>query len=134
MSNSFHHMQPDMAPVTIVVERSATISGRVVDPEGAPVVGAAIVAVYLGTGRTRAGHSEGYARSGDDGAFEMNKPAGDGESFYLLAHDGWFKDFRKWANATSGQMSTQPGDEINDVQLRLAAPCTVSGRVVDVGG
>ena len=72
--------------------------------------------------------------TGPDGTFEMGLPASNGAEYNLVAHDGTYQQWRKWANGTLPAIRTTPGQEIEGVEIRLTRPATVSGLVVDERG
>jgi hypothetical protein len=53
-------------------------------------------------------------------------------SYNLIAHDGKYGQWRKWANAVGEPFSTLPGDHIKDVELRLTRPATIRGTVTEL--
>jgi hypothetical protein len=64
-----------MQPVTIALERAATVSGWVVDPDGKPGAGATVDPALTGTFNSLTGDARFAVRTGDDGKFELSRPA-----------------------------------------------------------
>jgi beta-lactamase regulating signal transducer with metallopeptidase domain len=124
----------NMKPVTIYVEKAAIIKGRVVAPDGSPVVGATVAPAQTGTGNSLTGDTRYGVRSGIDGKFQMRLPASDKAKYHLVAHDGDYQEWRTWANGIGEPLQTQPGQEIENVELKLSQPCVVRGGVVDHDG
>jgi beta-lactamase regulating signal transducer with metallopeptidase domain len=127
-------LSPDMAPVTVVLERAARIRGRVVDPDGNPVAGATAAPALTGTGNSLTGDTRFSVTTGPDGTFDMWLPASNGAQYNLVAHDGKYQQWRKWANGTLPPIRTMPGQEIEGVEIRLTRPATVRGIVLDEQG
>jgi beta-lactamase regulating signal transducer with metallopeptidase domain len=124
-------MKPGMEPVTIEIEKGVQIRGRVVDPDGKPVAGATVAPALTGTGNSLTGDTRFSVRSNKDGTFEMELPASNEAQYNLVVHDGKYQQWRHWANGVLPPMKTTPGQEINDVEMRLTRGATVRGRVVD---
>jgi hypothetical protein len=64
----------------------------------------------------------------------MMLPASGGRQCNLVAHDGKYSEWRKWANGILPPFATKPGEEIRGVELKLTRPATVRGRVLDQSG
>jgi beta-lactamase regulating signal transducer with metallopeptidase domain/uncharacterized GH25 family protein len=124
-----YELSPGMEPVTITVEKAVRIRGRVVDPSGNPVASATAAPVSSLSGDTRFS-----VKTATDGSFEMFLPAGNGQEYNLMAHDGAYQEWRNWANDVAEPLRTKPGEEIEGVVLKLSGPGTVRGRVVDAAG
>ncbi len=124
-------MKPGMGPVTIEIEKGVRIRGRVLDPDGKPVAGATVAPALTGTGNSLTGDTRFSVSSKKDGTFEMVLPASNEAQYNLVVHDGKYQQWRHWANGVLPPMRTTPGQEINDVEMRLTRGATVRGRVVD---
>ncbi|WP_442485648.1 carboxypeptidase regulatory-like domain-containing protein [Aeoliella sp. SH292] len=120
--------------VTIWLEKAAIVRGRVVDPDGNPVVGATVAPAKTGSGNSLTGDTRFSYTTDDDGKFEAKLPASGGVVYNLIAHDGKYNEWRNWANATGEPFSTSPGQEIESVELRLTRGATVRGRVLNAAG
>ncbi|WP_435020893.1 M56 family metallopeptidase [Tundrisphaera sp. TA3] len=127
-------VRPGMGPVTIRVERPATIRGRVLDPDGKPVAGATVAPTLAGTGDTLLGDDRFRSVTDRDGRFAMALPAGKTFAYHLVAHDGKFNESRDWADGLVPPFRTEPGQVIEGMTIRLTRPATVRGRVVERGG
>jgi protocatechuate 3,4-dioxygenase beta subunit len=128
------NMTAGMPAGTLVVERTVKVRGKVVDPDGNPVVGATIGAVDTGTDRSIT-HDERYAvRSKGGGLFELIIPPSNDHDYNLIAHDGDHRQWRKWANGVLPPFRTTSGQEVNDIAISLTRPATVRGHVVDADG
>jgi protocatechuate 3,4-dioxygenase beta subunit len=127
-------LSPEMAAVTIVLEKAVRIRGRVIDPDGKPVSGATAAPALTGTGNSLTGDTRFSVKTGPDGTFEMWLPASNDAQYNLVAHDGMYHQWRKWANGTLPPIRTTPGQEIEGVEIRLTKPATVRGIVVDEKG
>jgi protocatechuate 3,4-dioxygenase beta subunit/beta-lactamase regulating signal transducer with metallopeptidase domain len=124
----------DAEPVTIFVEPCVTIAGRVVDPDGKPVAGATVAPAKTGSGNSLTGDTRFSYETRKDGTFEMKLPASGLSQYNLIAHDGKYEQWRKWANGAGAPFTTKPGDHINNVELRLTRPATVRGIVKTTDG
>ncbi|MFZ4774989.1 MAG: antirepressor regulating drug resistance protein, partial [Terrimicrobiaceae bacterium] len=82
-----------------------------------------------GTGNSLTGDTRFSVKSKGDGSFEMLLPASGAVSYNLVAHDGGYGQWRKWANGKLPPIETKPGDVIKDVVLTLSPACVVRGRV-----
>ena len=120
--------------MTVVLEKSVHIRGRVVDPDGNPVAGATAAAALTGSGNSLTGDDRFSVTTGADGTFEMELPASNGAEYNLMAHDGKYQQWRKWANGTLPPIRTKPGQKIEGVDIQLTRPATVRGRVIDERG
>jgi hypothetical protein len=127
-------MQQGMKPVTIVVEKAVRIRGRVVDPEGQPVAGATVAPALTGSGNSLTGDTRFSVETAADGTFDMKLPASHEARYNLIAHDGKYQQWRKWANGVGEPFQTKPGQEIDGVELKLTRPSTIHGRIVDDKG
>lgn len=127
-------IRPNMGPVTVQLERGATVRGRVTDPDGKPVAGATVAPALTGTGNSLTGDTRFSAHTDEIGRFEVVLPASGDRAYNLVAHDGTHRQWRTWANGVSATMRTTPGQVIENFELRLTRPATVTGRVVDAEG
>ena len=127
-------LEPGMRPVTIALERAVTVRGRVLDPDGTPVAGATVAPALTGTGNSITGDTRYSVETGKDGRFELILPASNDRDYNLIAHDGKFMVWRRWANGVGDPIRTRPGQVLDDVTLRLNRPAVVRGRVVDALG
>ncbi len=125
---------PAMKPVTIVLERSARVTGRVVDPDGKPVAGATVDPALSGTGRSLSGDTRFSVRTGANGRFELVLPASGLCEYSLFAHDGKYHEWRTWANGVGPTIQTVPGQVVADAEIRLTRPAAVRGKVIDGDG
>ncbi len=123
-----------MTPVTITVERGVRLRGRALDPDGKPIAGATVAPAHTGTGNSITGDTRYSVETRGDGAFNMLLPAsGEGE-YNLEVHDGKYGEWRQWANGVLPPIHTQPGQQIDGLEIRLSRPATVRGRVLDAAG
>lgn len=125
---------PDFGPITIEIERCVTVRGHVLDPDGQKVAGATVAPAKTGSGNSLTGDTRFSVRTDKDGRYVCFLPASHTSEYNLVAHDGDYQEWRKWANGASKTMTTQPGQEIKNFDLTLTRPATVSGRVVDAAG
>jgi hypothetical protein len=116
------------------VEKCVTINGHVIDPDGKFVGGATVAPARTGWDNTITGDTRFNVRTADDGSFSIRLPASGGTTYNLLAHDGDYDQWRNWANGVGQPLQTKPGDNLQDVELRLSRPCIVRGRVIDSRG
>ncbi len=124
----------DMAPVTIVAERGVRIQGRVLDPDGHPVAGATVAPALTGTGNSLTGDTRFSVRTDDRGAYNGLFPAGHDREWNLVAHDGDYDEWRRWANGSTAPFKTASGQQIRGLDLKLTRPVVVRGSVVDKNG
>ena len=110
-----------------------TITGTVVDPEGNSVSGAT-VAPAKGNGNSLTGDTRFSVLTDVNGRFTMTAPADGKFRYNLVAHDGDFMEWRKWANGITERLDTKPGGHIDNMTITLNRPCTVSGTVRDGNG
>jgi Carboxypeptidase regulatory-like domain len=127
-------LSAEMQPVTIKLERGVKLSGRVVDPAGNPVPGAAIATAKVGWGDSIDSTKRFTAYSDADGAFSITLPASGGERFTLIAHDGDYNEWRRFANGVTEPLQTQPGEDKSGITIQLTTPATIKGQVLDRGG
>jgi beta-lactamase regulating signal transducer with metallopeptidase domain/protocatechuate 3,4-dioxygenase beta subunit/5-hydroxyisourate hydrolase-like protein (transthyretin family) len=119
----------DSQAATIYIEPCVTITGRVVDPDGKPVAGAMVAPAATGTGNSITGDTRYSYETKKDGKFEMKLPASGTGQYNLIAHDGKYGKWRKWANYTGEPFRTEPGSRIDNGDLQLIRPATIRGRV-----
>jgi hypothetical protein len=124
----------DKVEVEVFVEPAATITGRVVDPDGKPVAGATVAPARTGSGNSLTGDTRYSCPTDEEGRFTMVLPAGKRFEYNLIAHDGGYKQWRSWANGASENLRTQPGERIDGLEIRLTRGGTVRGRVIDAAG
>ncbi|VTR95944.1 sigma-70 family rna polymerase sigma factor : Antirepressor regulating drug resistance protein OS=Singulisphaera acidiphila (strain ATCC BAA-1392 / DSM 18658 / VKM B-2454 / MOB10) GN=Sinac_0255 PE=4 SV=1: Sigma70_r2: Sigma70_r4_2: CarboxypepD_reg: CarboxypepD_reg: CarboxypepD_reg: CarboxypepD_reg: CarboxypepD_reg: CarboxypepD_reg [Gemmata massiliana] len=127
-------LKPGMAAVTIVAEPVVRVIGRVLDPDGNPVGGATVALARTGSGNSLTGDTRFSVETKTDGTFVMVLPASGAAEYNLVAHDGKYGEWRKWANGVLPPVRTKPGEVIDNVTLRLTRPGTVRGKVVDSKG
>ncbi len=127
-------LTPGMQPVTITLERAATVSGRVVDPDGKPVAGATVDPALTGTFNSLTGDTRFAVRTGDDGTFKLVLPASGVWEYNLVAHDGKYLEWRRWANGVLPPLQTEPGEVVPNVEIKLSRPAIVRGRVIGPDG
>ena len=120
--------------MTITLERAATVSGRVVDPDGKPVAGATVDPALTGTFNSLTGDARFAARTGDDGRFKLVLPASGVWEYNLVAHDGKYLEWRRWANGVLPPLQTEPGEAVRNVEIKLSRPASVRGRVTGPDG
>ncbi len=123
-----------MPPVTIAVERGVTVTGRVLDPDGKPVVDATVAPALTGSGNSLTGDTRFSVTTDKDGRFTSVLPASGIREYNLVAHDGKYGQWRTWANGVLPPFRTKPGEAVRDLELRLTRPATVRGRVTDPDG
>ena len=122
-------IEPNMDEVTITVEKAVNISGKVLDPDGHPVAGATVAPALTGTGNSLTGDTRFSVVTDADGRYTVHLPASGEREYNLVAHDGKYQEWRKWANGVSEELTTEPGKKIADLDIRLTRPATVRGRV-----
>ena len=124
----------DMEPVTIFTEKPVRITGKVLDPDGNAVAGATATLASTSSGNSITGDTRYSFATDENGSFEMVVPASKEAEYNLLAHDGKFNEWRKWANGVLQPIKTSPGDIINDIVIHLGKPASVKGKVLDSSG
>lgn len=120
----------DIDPLDFYMERAATVSGRVVDPDGRPVVFATVAPVLSGTGNSITGDTRFSAATYGNGEFTVSLPASGETTYNLAAHVAE----EKWANGVSRPFATQPGEVVEGIEITLTQPATIRGRIVDGEG
>ena len=126
--NLAFNLSVGMKPVTIETERGVTFSGRVYDPDGKPVEGATVAPALNGYSLT--GDTRYSTKTERDGGYRVVMPAGNTVQYGLMAHDGDYQEWRNWANGISELISTKPGQQFENFDLKLNRPATVRGRLV----
>ena len=124
----------DMEPVTIFTEKTVRITGKILDPDGNAVAGATATLARTSSGNSITGDTRYSFVTDENGSFEMVVPASKEAEYNLLAHDGKFNEWRKWANGVLQPIKTSPGDIINDIVIHLGKPASVKGKVLDSSG
>ncbi len=122
-----YDLKPDMPVHTLYVEKSATISGRVTDPDGHPVEGASVVCIRSG------GTLRDHEKTDKDGRYVLYLPASKNAKYNLMVHDGELQQTRNWANGVSAVLQTTPGQKVENFDLQLSRPGSVQGRVIRKG-
>jgi protocatechuate 3,4-dioxygenase beta subunit len=123
-----------MVPVKIALEKGVRVRGKVLDPDGKPVAGATVAPALTGTGNSLTGDTRFSVATRADGTFEALLPASNDARYNLVAHDGKYGEWRKWANGVLPPIQTRPGQKIDGVTLKLTRPAVVRGKVVDASG
>lgn len=129
-----YDITPEFSAVTIELEREALVKGRVLDPDGNPVAGATVAPAKTGSGNSLTGDTRFSVQTDKDGNYIAKLPASGAEECNLIAHDGKYREWRKWANGASKTFVTRPGQVIEGFDLKLNRPATVTGRVIDSDG
>ncbi len=127
-------LSPDMDPVTIFVRPAVIITGKVTDPDGNPVAQATVAPARTGTGNSLTGDTRYSVETKDDGTYVMYLPPSGNAEYNLLAHDGKYAQWRKFASGVTEPFRTKPGERLDDVDIRLHRPATVRGRVIAEDG
>ena len=123
-----------MAPVTLYVEAGVLVSGKVTDPDGHPVSQATVAAARTGTGNSLTGDTRYSVTTKIDGSYKVVLPSsGDGE-YNMMAHDGSYATWRKFAAGVTEPMRTKPGQRIENLDIQLHRAATVRGRVKATDG
>jgi protocatechuate 3,4-dioxygenase beta subunit len=123
-----------MSAVRIVLEQGVTISGHVLDPEGKPVAKATVAPALTGSGNSLTGDTRFSVATKADGSYEVLLPASGEAEYNLVAHDGKYGEWRKWANGVLPPLKTTPGQVLRGATLKLTRPAMVRGKVVDAQG
>ncbi|XZE48873.1 carboxypeptidase-like regulatory domain-containing protein [Planctomycetaceae bacterium SH248] len=131
--NMSFDLQVGMKPVTIVVEKGVTFSGRVLDPDGKPVEGATVAPAKTGSGNSLTGDTRYSVKTDAEGKYRVMMPAGNDFQYNLIAHDGDYREWRHWGNGIREPIQTKPGDVIENYDLVLTRSATVRGRILGVG-
>jgi protocatechuate 3,4-dioxygenase beta subunit len=124
------NLQGADANVEVFVEPAVSITGRVLDPDGHPVAGATVAPAKTGTGNSLTGDTRFSYRTDKDGRFTMKLPASGVAQYNLVAHDGDYNEWRNWANGSGENLKTEPGQKLENVELKLARPGTVRGQAL----
>jgi beta-lactamase regulating signal transducer with metallopeptidase domain/protocatechuate 3,4-dioxygenase beta subunit len=121
-------------PVKIFVEKAVSIRGRVIDPDGNPVAGATVAPAKTGSGNSITGDTRYSVKTADDGTFHLRLPASGTSMYNLIAHDGGYQEWRRWANGVGDVLHTRPAEELTGIELELTRPGIVRGKVLDGDG
>jgi beta-lactamase regulating signal transducer with metallopeptidase domain/protocatechuate 3,4-dioxygenase beta subunit len=127
-------LRPGMSEATIFLQPGATVSGRVLDPDGRPVRGATVSPALTGTGNSITGDTEYSVQTKSDGTFSVVLQPSDGQLYNLVAHDGAYQRWRQWANAVSSPFKIEAGQKTENITLRLNRPGSIRGRTLDEQG
>ena len=120
-----------MKPVTIEVEKGAVFSGHVYDPDGNPVFGATVAPALTGSGNSLTGDTRYSVKTASDGSYRVVMPAGNSVTYNLVAHDGTYNRWRKWANGVSEPVKSSPNQRFENFDFKLTRGVWISGRVTD---
>ncbi len=123
--------------VTIYLENGVRMEGIVRDPDGKPVEGATVTPSVYGSGSpfSSYGHDRRFDATTDKaGRFRLLLPASHQVKMALTAHDGPYSARRTWANGVVGPFTTEPGETMNRLEIRLTSPAIIRGRVVTPEG
>jgi Carboxypeptidase regulatory-like domain len=123
-----------MKPVTIEVERGVVFSGHVYDPDGKPVFRATVAPALTGTGNSLTGDTRYSTKTASDGSYRVVMPAGNDHEYNLMAHDGDYNHWRKWANAVSEPQKAKPGQRFDSFDFKLMRGATVRGHILSEAG
>ena len=127
-------LSPGMDPVTIYVRPAVVISGKVTDPDGNPVAQATVAPARTGTGNSLTGDTRYSVETKDDGTYVMYLPPSGNAEYNLVAHDGKYAQWRKFASGVTQPFRTKPGERRENVNIQLHRPATVRGRVISNDG
>ncbi len=127
-------LSPGMSPVTIEVEQGVVFEGHVYDPDGHPVFKATVAPALTGTGNSLTGDTRYSTKTASDGSYRVVMPAGNNCAYNLMAHDGDYNHWRKWANAVAEPQKTKPGQRFEHVDFKLTRGSIVRGRVLSAAG
>ncbi len=127
-------LKPGMDPVTIFVEPGVVVTGVVRDPDGNPVAKATVAPAKSGSGNSITGDTRYSVETEPDGSYRVVLPASHATEYNLIAHDGKYQEFRKWANGISKRFKTVPGQRVSGLTLTLEKPVTLRGKVLTRNG
>ncbi|HEV3302654.1 MAG TPA: carboxypeptidase regulatory-like domain-containing protein [Planctomycetaceae bacterium] len=127
-------LSPGMPPVTIEVEQGVVFAGHVYDPDSNPVFRATVAPALTGTGNSLTGDTRYSTKTASDGSYRVVMPAGNDHPYNLMAHDGDYNHWRKWANAVSEPLKTKPGQRFENFDFKLMRGATVRGRILSEAG
>ncbi|HEX8522782.1 MAG TPA: carboxypeptidase-like regulatory domain-containing protein [Tepidisphaeraceae bacterium] len=124
----------DMDAIHLDLEKGVTVRGIVQDPDGNPVASATVGPVTGGDFITQDSRYNVVTRK--DGSFATTLPASLEHQYALVAIDGTaeFKAPRKWASGHSEPMQTNPGQEINNIVIKLTKGGSVKGKLTNSSG
>lgn len=118
---------PTEAPLEIRLQRGVRLFGRVVDPEGSPVLRAWVRAsARIESDRGRQHHWLQSRTTAEDGRFEFDAVPRAELSVRVTA--------RRWAPRDLPGFSTASGEDVGPIEIRLEAGAVVQGRVLDPTG
>lgn len=127
-------LSPAMDPVTIYVRSGVLISGKVIDPDGNPVAQATVAPARTGTGNSLTGDTRYSVETKEDGSYVVCLPPSGDAEYNLMAHDGKYSQWRKFASGVTEPFRTKPGQRLENVDIQLHRPATVRGRVTASDG
>ena len=128
------NLSPNMEPIRIYVQAGVSISGKVTDPDGNPVARATVAPAKTGTGNSLTGDNSYSIETQEDGTYVVCLPPSGVAQYNLIAHDGTYLQWRKFASGVTEPFQTKPGQRIENVDIQLHRPATVRGRVTASDG
>jgi protocatechuate 3,4-dioxygenase beta subunit len=123
-----------MPPVTIFVEAGVLVSGKVTDPDGHPVAQATVAPARTGTGNSLTGDTRYSVETKEDGTYAVVLPSSGEGKYNLMAHDGSYSKWRKFAAGVTDPIQTKPGQRIENLDIQLHRPAAVRGQVKATDG
>lgn len=118
---------PTEEPLEIRLRRGVRLFGRVVDPEGSPVTRAQVrVSARIENDRGWLRHWLQTRETAEDGLFDFDAVPRAELSVTVTAH--------RLAPAELRGLSTESGEDVGPVEIRLEAGARVEGRVLDPTG
>lgn len=127
-------LSPEMDLVTFYVRSGVLISGKVIDPDGNPVAQATVAPARTGTGNSLTGDTRYSVETKDDGSYVVCLPSSGDSDYNMVAHDGKYSQWRKFASGVTEPFRTKPGQRLENVDIQLHKPATVRGRVTASDG
>ena len=112
--------------VVLVLRRTVTVTGTVVDPSGAPIDDATVIARSGDPSGPFGRGSQARTDTDENGQFELEDCAPNGLSL-VANHDAW-------ASSEPIPLATDPGSTLADVVLVLRVGATITGEVFDDEG
>jgi len=110
--------------------RTASVSGRVVDPIGLPVEGVTVT-LYGGAFPLGTMPPERSVETTRNGAFQIDQLLASDYSVYLTAVGGEFSPSRSQEVAV---LDLRPGESVDGLRFTFVGSLSISGRVVDPSG